>query len=223
MPGTTIPLPKPLPRLWVTLTARPLASIAARWVVDAPVRPAAAGHRDGPARRLEAGPHLRPQGLGARRAQEPLDGHLHDVGVADVAVRVEPRGPRRLGDEGDVVRAQVVERAQLPAGHAVERLEHLEPAGRRRRGEDLHAPVGHGQRLVPAEPLRVGLEVPAGHHPAEGLHDAVADGAAVDDLDPLAADPPEGGGEVRLAERRCPPPASGRRGDTCGPSRRRDG
>ena len=108
------------------MTARPLASIAARCVVDAPL-PASLppGHRDGPARRLEAGPHLGPEGLGARRAQEPLDGHGHDVGVADVAVRVEARGPRGLGDHGDVVRPQVLERADVPAGHAVEGLEDL--------------------------------------------------------------------------------------------------
>ena len=41
--------------------------------------------------------------------EEPLDGNIHDVGVADVAMRVEPRGPRRFGDDGDVVRAQVGE------------------------------------------------------------------------------------------------------------------
>ena len=53
-----------------------------------------------------------------------------------------------------------------------------------------------------SESVRVSLEIAPGHDTAQGRHDPVAERPAVDDLDSVAADPPERGGEIRLRDRR---------------------
>ena len=203
MPGTTIPLPKPLPRLWVTLTARPLESIAARCVVDAPpprpLPPATATGRRGASRRAR---------ISARSASVRAGLRSRSIGTATTSGSPMWRWvSRRAARAASAMTArwsgpEVLEGAHVPAGHPVERLDDLRAARRRRRREDLDVPVGRRDRVVPPEPLRVRLEVAPGHDTAQRPHDSVAEAPAVDGLDALAADPPERGGEVRLGERR---------------------
>jgi hypothetical protein len=66
-----------------------------------------------------------------RLADEVVDGHVHERGIAHVAVLVDGRALHRLGDDADVLGRVVPESGQVEVLEDVQHLEqHDAPAGR---------------------------------------------------------------------------------------------
>ena len=110
-------------------------------------------------------------GVGLR--DQPLDRHVGEARVADVAVAVVIGELLGLHHEMDVVGAEERLAVQLERLEQVQHLEHREALGRRRRLVDRHVAIGADDRLAPARALRReiagGEEAVVGRRPAHQL------------------------------------------------------
>ena len=196
--GTVKTDPKAFPWVMVAETTLPSASAAETWLVSGSPPPAAKGRRSTWSGKAE---QILDAAGGVLLAQQPLDGHVHEVGIAQVG---EPVPPGELEDlRRAVPEAHVRRRRRLEAGEHVQRLHHGERPVGQDRPEDLRLPVAGPVGLGDAR-LEGGHVLAGEDAPRPG--DALGHGAGQSRRRRSPASPP------RPADAGCAPGRRGARG-----------